>query len=289
MRDPVDLSVVLCAHNEERHLPAQLKALLAQEWDGAWEIVVVDNGSTDRTPRLVRSAARRDPRIRLVQATARSGQSYAMNTGAESTTSPWLAFCDADDIVAPGWLRALAEGLAHHEVVTGPHEVDLLNPRWLADSRGRSIEQPVGTYFGIFPCIRGAGWGVRRTVWEQVGGMNESFAAGQDIEFSLRCWLAGVDIVGIPSALVHYRYRDTARSLWRQGLAYGSNRPRIARLLADRGKPRPPRFAGWRAWAMLVLRFLGLWTKEGRCVWLWIAGNRLGQVRGSIRERILML
>jgi GT2 family glycosyltransferase len=183
----------------------------------------------------------------------------------------------------------MAEGLREHEVVTGPHELDLLNPPWLANSRGRSIEAPVGTFFGIFPCIRGAGWGTRRTTWDRLGGMREDYRAGEDLELSLRCWLAGIPIVGLPDAVVHYRYRQTARALWRQGFAYGSNRPRIARQLVDAGKPRPPRLAGLRSWLLLVLRLPTLVTRPGRAAWVWIAANRLGQVSGSIRERIVML
>lgn len=285
----MDLSVIICAHNEEEHLPAQLDALLTQAWDGAWEIVVVDNGSSDTTAEIVRASSQRDSRVRLVTATERAGQSYSMNVGVRSTASRWIAFCDADDIVGAGWLSAVANGLAKHDVVTGPHELDLLNPRWLADSRGRSIEEPVGTFFGIFPCIRGAGWAIRRSAWDQVGDMNESYRAGQDIEYSMRCWTAGFEIVGVDGATVHYRYRGTASSLWRQGLAYGSNRPRIARQLVGAGKERPPRFAGWKGWASLVLRIPTLTTSEGRAVWTWIAANRVGQLVGSLRERTIML
>lgn len=285
----MDLSVIVCAHNEERHLGQQLGALMAQEWGGEWEVIVVDNRSTDRTAAIAAGAAASHPRVRVVHASDRAGQSYGMNIGARSALAPWLAFCDADDVVAPGWVAALAEGLASHDVVTGPHELDLLNPKWLADSRGRSIEAPVGSFFGIFPCIRGAGWGVRRTVWDHLGGMSEEYTAGQDIDFSLRCWLAGVEIVGLPNAVVHYRYRDTPRGLWRQGFSYGANRPRIARRLVAAGRPRPPRFGGWKTWAVLLLRLPMLMTPEGRSTWVWMAGNRWGQLVGSLRERTLML
>ncbi|MBK8459385.1 MAG: glycosyltransferase [Micropruina sp.] len=285
----MDLSVIVCAHNEEKALGAQLDALLAQDWDGAWEIVVVDNGSTDGTAALVAAYAQRDQRVRLVGAFEKAGQSYGRNVGVRASAGTYLAFCDADDIVAPGWIAAIADGLGRHQVVTGPHELDLLNPRWLADSRGRSIEAPVGTFFGIFPCIRGAGWGIRRATWEDLGGMREDYRAGEDHELSLRCWLAGIPIVGIPDAVVHYRYRDTARALWRQGFAYGSNRPRIVRLLVEAGKPRPPRLAGLRSWILLVLRLPTLITRQGRASWVWIAANRCGQVVGSLRERTIML
>lgn len=285
----MDLSVIVCAHNEERHLASQLRALLEQEWSGQWEVIVVDNASTDHTAVIAGDFAQHHPTMRVVNASERKGKGYALSVGVRAATSDLIAFCDADDIVAPGWLAALVEGLARHDVVTGPHELDLLNPPWLANSRGRSIQEPLGSFFGIFPCIRGAGWATHRRVWDSLGGVREDFSAGEDAEFSLRCWRAGVGIAGVPDAVVHYRYRDSPRALWRQGLAYGRSRPRIARMLADAGLPRPERFAGARSWMLLVLRAHTLLNRQGRAQWLWIAGNRSGQLLGSFSERIVML
>jgi glycosyltransferase involved in cell wall biosynthesis len=285
----VELSVVVCAHNEQRHLPAQLDALLEQAWDREWEIVVVDNASTDDTLEIALAYAAAHPRVRVVEALDRAGQSYAMNVGATQARSDRLAFCDADDVVASGWVAAIGRGLGLHDVVTGPHELDLLNPSWLADSRGRSIEQPIGTFYGIFPCIRGAGWGVHREVYLRLGGMSEEYRAGQDVDFSLRAWLAGVPVVGLPDAIVHYRYRSSPRALWRQGFAYGEYRPRIARALRDAARPRPPRLAGWKSWVLLVLTLPSTVSARGRARWVWLAANRWGQVVGSVRARALLL
>jgi glycosyltransferase involved in cell wall biosynthesis len=284
-----DLSVVVCAHNEQRHLAEQLAALTGQQWEGDWEVIVVDNRSTDRTRDIVIDWAVQDPRLRLVRADDRAGQSYAMNVGVAQARADRIAFCDADDVVAQGWVAAMADGLSRHQVVTGPSELDRLNPSWLADSRGRTIEQPLGSFSGIFPCIRGADWGVRREVYERLGGMSEHYRAGQDIDFSLRCWLAGVEIVGLPGAVVHYRYRQAPRELWRQGYTYGYSRPVIARLLKQHGLARPAPLGGWKSWVLLVTTLPSVVTKHGRSRWMWVAGNRMGQLVGSVRERTVML
>lgn len=288
-RPAMDLCVVIPARNEERLLGEQLEALLAQDWNGDWEIIVADNGSTDGTVALVERYAEGTDRLRVVSAPERADQSFAANAGVGATNAAAVVFCDADDIVAPGWLAAMARGLEAHEVVTGPNELGRLNPSWLAASRGRSIEEPLGSFAGIFPLVRGNNYGVRTSVWERTGPLNEGFFPVADMEFSLRCWLNEIDIVGIPDAVVHYRYRSSARDLWRQGWNYGSHRPQIARLLRDAGKPRPPRFGGWKSWAMLLMLLPRVLTPSGRALWLWTAGNRLGQVAGSIRYRTLML
>ena len=285
----MDLSVIIPALNEEGRLGLQLDALLAQEWSGEWEIMVVDNGSTDGTAALVHGYAARSPRIRYLLAADVADQSFAANAGVGATTSDAVAFCDADDVVAEGWLEAMAKGLEIHDVVTGPNELDRLNPAALAASRGRSIEDPLGSFAGIFPLVRGNNYGVRRHVWSITGPLKQAYFPVADQEFSLRCWLHGVEVVGLPDAVVHYRYRDSARALWKQGFAYGSHRPLIAKLLKEAGKPTPPKFSGWKSWVMLIVRIPTLTTASGRFTWLWIAGNRLGQLVGSIRCRTLML
>jgi hypothetical protein len=186
----------------------------------------------------------------------------------------------------------MARGLAEHGVVTGPNLLDRLNSRWLADSRGRSAELPVGSFFGIFPFVRGNNYGVRRDARAVTGPLAEDLGAHgvvADLEFSMRCWLHGIEVVGLPDAVVHYRYREDARALWRQGLAYGSHRPLIAKLLSEAGKPGPPKFGGWKSWLLLVTRLPSCVRREGRAAWVWTAGNRIGQVLGSIRYRTLML
>lgn len=288
----MDLCVVIPARNEERCIGLQLEALLAQEWDGEWEVIVVDNGSTDGTVAVVEGLSRQHRRLRVISATEKADQSYAANKGASATTADIVIFCDADDIVTEGWLAAMAAGLTVHEVVTGPNELDRLNPPWLANSRGRSVEGPVGSFFDIFPLVRGNNYGVRKKVFERIGSLKEDFARHgvlADQEFSLRCWLNGIEVVGLPDAVVHYRYRDQARALWRQGWNYGAHRPLIAKMLVDAKRPRPPRFGGWKSWAMLLLTAPKAVTRSGRARWLWIAGNRFGQVAGSIKYRVMML
>ncbi len=286
------ISVVIPARNEEERLGAQLDALLDQDWDGEWDVLVVDNGSTDGTPELVGRYTALSPRVHYLLADGKAEQSYAANAGVAASDADAVVFCDADDIVGSGWLAAMASGLEDHQVVTGPNLLDRLNPPWLADSRGRSAEAPVGTFFGIFPLVRGNNYGVRREVWATVGPLAEDFSRHSvlaDQEFSLRCWLNEIDIVGLPGAIVHYRYRDDTRALWRQGFSYGKYRPAIARLLRDAGGPTPPKLSGWKSWVMLVVKLPTLVTRRGRATWIWIAGNRFGQVVGSVRSRIVML
>ena len=284
----MDLSVVIAARNAAETLGEQLDALLAQEWDGAWEIMVVDNGSTDATAALVGEYTRRDPRVRLVAAPDRTGPSYARNVGFEAATADAIASCDADDVVAPGWVRAMGDGLRVHACITGPLDVEQLNSVSLSESRGR-LRSTGPTWFGVFPIVAAGNLGIRRSTFTAVGGFDEGMRANEDHDLALRLALAGVVVHFEPAAVVHYRYRPSPRALWRQGLTYGAARPLMWRRVRDAGLPPPSRVAGWRSWAWLVVHLGSLRTPEGRAAWVWVAGNRLGQVRGSIRHRTVFL
>jgi len=136
---PVELSVIVPARNAAATLADPLDALLAQEWDRPFEVVVVDNGSSDGTSAVVTEYRGRDPRVRPVDASEDVGVAYCRNTGIAAARGDGVLICDADDVVAPGWVGAMGEALRDHEFVTGRIDVHLLNPEWLAGTRGLAI------------------------------------------------------------------------------------------------------------------------------------------------------
>jgi glycosyltransferase involved in cell wall biosynthesis len=289
VRRQCELSIVIPVRDNEATLAAQLDALLAQEWDGEWEVVVVDNKSTDGSMRVVESYRERHPRLRVVTAARGDGCGYARNAGIAETDSPLLGFCDGDDIVAEGWLAAMGDGLRRHDIVTGPLELDRLNPPRLAASRGRSTERAPGSFFEIFRYAAGGNSGLRRAVWEQLGGYAEHLGWSEDIELSMRAWMAGYEVAFVPELVVHYRYRHETGVLWRQAKAAGAMRPLLWKLLRERGLPTPPRLAGWRSWVWMVLRAPTVVSRSRRPAWLWVAGNRWGQLVGCVRARTVFL
>lgn len=287
----VELSVIIPAHDEEPRIPAQLDALTAQDWDGTWELIVVDNCSTDRTAEIVEEYAARDPRVRLVRADEQPGRNYARNVGIAASRGRAIALTDADDIVGPKWVAAMGDALREHRLVTGPLELDELNPPALAGSRGRRHEWKSPTFQGVFPAAHGNNFGMQREWYERVGRFDEDprLLGSEDLEISMRAYLAGIRMHFATDAVVHYRYRTEPEVLWQQGRRYGRSRPMVVKLLRARGLPRPPRAAGWRSWAWLLVHLPDLLRPERRAAYVWVAGNRLGQLEGSIRYRTLFL
>lgn len=286
----MDLSVVIPAKNSAADLGAQLDALLDQAWSGEWEIVVADNASTDGTVALVAEYSRRDARVRFVDASGGHGANFARTVGARAARADHLAFADSDDIVGPRWVATMGDALRSHQVVTGPIEVDLLNPPWLTAVRGRLPVDRPRTQNGAFTLVAGGNVGIHRSVWESIGGFAEdAFGGGEDLEFSLRLHAHGVAPHFAPDAILHYRYRSEPRALFRQGRFYGRGKPLIGRLLHDAGLPGPSRLSGWKSWLTLFAWLPRLRTREGRAAWCWVAGSRLGQLEGIVHHRAFWL
>ncbi|UCD49462.1 MAG: glycosyltransferase family 2 protein [Phycisphaerales bacterium] len=105
------VSVIIPLYNKGPYIRRTLESVLAQTWQD-FEIVVVDDGSTDDGPAIVRAYP--DPRVRLIQQ-ANQGPGAARNHGIRASTAPYLAFLDADDEWLPGFLEKAAGTLKDHD------------------------------------------------------------------------------------------------------------------------------------------------------------------------------
>jgi glycosyltransferase involved in cell wall biosynthesis len=288
--DPVELSVVIPARDAGAVIGDQLDALAAQRWEGRWEVVVaVDAGSVDGTADIVYRRTGGSPPVRVVAVPAGAGPGAARNAGAVAASGGALAFCDADDVVADGWVAAIGEALRHHEFVTGPLELDRLNPAWIVEARGRSFADRRPVFEGILPYASSCNLGLRRALFERARGFDPTWRVGEDLELSLRLWLEGAEVHFEPGAVVHYRYRPTLRSTYRQARSYGLVRPLLAERLRGAGRAAPKRAAGLRNWAWLLRHLPLLTDPAGRAKWLWVAGQRIGNLEGSLQVRRLYL
>lgn len=281
---PRDLSVIIPCHNEATTLPAQLDSLQTQEWDGDWEIIVVDNRSTDDTAAVAERYADGPVPVRVVSATERAGIAYARNSGVRRTDARSIAFCDGDDVVFPGWTAAIGEALEREPLVTGTLDGERLNEPWLRRTRPMDSRDDLPR-FGRVPFARGNNTAMHRALWEELDGYDEDFDGLEDIEFSVRAAGAGYRPALVPDARVAYRFRSGLRATWRQGLYYGRGRPHIAGEAERLGLEGPGRFDGLKSWAWLLAKLPTLATRAGRHAWVFTLAVRCGVARGAIRSR----
>jgi len=105
------VSVIVAAYNVEEFIPRAIASVLAQSYP-SWEIIVVDDASSDRTCDVVEDFARRDARVHLLRHTSNGGPAAARNTGIEAAQGEWIAILDADDAWRPHRLEKLLAAAA---------------------------------------------------------------------------------------------------------------------------------------------------------------------------------
>ena len=221
---PSLVTVALPVLDEEHHIGDQLAALASQTYAGEWEVVIADNGCTDRTVELALGWRSRLPSLRIADATACRGINHARNVAADGAAGDLLAFCDADDVAAPGWLSALAEAAPRADLVGGVLDPAALNPRRVLERHDRpSANTDLPVAHGFLPYVPGGNC----AVWTDVArhlSWDESFRFGNsDIDFAWRAQLAGHRLAFAPDAVMYRRLDPTLSGLC---LLYTSPSPR---------------------------------------------------------------
>jgi glycosyltransferase involved in cell wall biosynthesis len=284
----VEISIVMPFRNVGSHIREQLEALEGQTYSGVWELVAVDNASTDASRQIAEEFASRLP-LRIVDAAEKANLSYARNVGARAATGRRLIFLDADDVAAPDYLAAMAIGLGRHAFVTPRLDNLRLNPGWVQQAFGGPHHQTEIHPFPGFLPFAGGGIGVSRDAFAAVGGFSEELSGAEDIAFSWDVQLAGVDLHFVPEALLHYRHRSSLADLYRQTRNWGRVLPLLYLRYRDAGMPPKPLKAGLREWAGLLRDLPRARTRAKLAPLAMRLGYCVGRAEGSLRHRILYL
>jgi GT2 family glycosyltransferase len=219
------VTVVVLAYGEEPHLASCVESALASTGVRV-TVVLVDNGCSN--PRLDECA--RDRRVQLVRPARNLGYAAGCNVGAAATPDPTLVFLNSDCLVADDAVAALTAGLQAPGVGLVTASVRLAATPGLLNSAGnpvhflgfswagrcgepaRSPELPADV-----ASISGACFGVRRELWQRLGGFEDQyFAYHEDVDLSLRCWLAGLSVRYVPGAVAqhHYHFSRHAQKMY---------------------------------------------------------------------------
>ncbi len=208
------VSVVIPTYNRARPLERCLRALPA-----GVEIVVVDDGSTDRTAEI----SRRFPHDGLRYARKENGgPASARNLGASIASGDILLFTDDDCVPAPDWAQALTDRLTREPAVVGGVGGRVLPLGSGTISRyftfHRILEPPDSCSYLVT-----ANCAYRRSAFEAAGGFDESIQTpgGEDPDLAFRIRSRGYRLAFESSAVVHHDYRenplDFARTFYRYG------------------------------------------------------------------------
>ena len=241
-----EVSVVVPTMGRAEYLGVTLRSLAAQEVEASYEVIVVDDGSTDRTAEVVSRAG-----VRGVRHPERRSLNAARNSGIRAARADLIAFVDDDVEAPPQWLGALVEGAARYpdaEAFGGPIRARLEG----SPPRGCGRDSPLITSLDLGPEDReaervwGANLAVRRAAVARVGEFDESLVRlyGDEEEWLGRLREAGGKIVSLAAAGLDHRragadsrLRSLARAAFTRGRASRANdrsrgaEPSIAREL----------------------------------------------------------
>jgi GT2 family glycosyltransferase len=282
--------VIIPLYNAEEQVGLLLESLAPQEYSGGWEVVVADNGSTDRGLDVVESYRAHLPRLQVVDASSRRGVAHARNVGGGAADGSLLLFIDDDDVAGEGYLAAMGNALRSHELVCARWDVDKLNPEWTRELRpSGQHEGPMMWNYEFLPYAAGGTLGVRRSVFEAIGGFDNSFPYANCTDF---CWRAQLETGAqprfVPEAVLHYRYRQTLPAMFSQARNWGREEVRVYSRYRSRGAPRIPLRRSLQRWKF-VMHIRRLRRPAGRAWWATELGNHIGRLQGSLAERTLML
>lgn len=232
--NPPLISVVVAAHNEEQRITGALRSIIDQTHE-SWELLVVDDGSTDGTADLVRSVG--DPRIHLVQTPHNIGRGAARNLAIARARGRWVAVQDADDVSGPDRLAQLVErshaadapiAVSGQAVCVTPGGRSWHLRRYPETDAAVKAELASGSM-----AVCHAACMLRTDVLRGVGGYDPRCLRAQDLNLFLRLLPLGA-MVAVPDVLVRYEHpvlldfdywRSSARSaeLARRRARYGAH------------------------------------------------------------------
>jgi len=244
-------SVVVPTFTRAKLLPSLLESLVGQEYDGQYEVLIVDDGSRDETPGVLNEWKRRFPDQVHVLSQENSGPAAARNRGARAAKGSFVAFIDDDCIAAASWLRSLERALQETGAAAAGGPVINDERGWIGRYINReSVIDHVLARDGTVAELITANAAVRADVFHALGGFDEAIRVpgGEDTEFALRLRAAGHRIVVAPEARVRHQSRLDLADYLRMAFRHGRGRWRLgARFPEYRFSVPGLRFL-WLAW-----------------------------------------
>lgn len=207
------ISVVIPCYNAQQWITQTLESVLAQTFP-AYEIFVIDDGSSDRSVELVQTIAKTSPVPITLIYSDRLGPAGARNQGIEASTGDWIAFLDADDWWKPNHLERIQAAVANSKDVvylaSAEHfSINVNRVVSRSDAPFATLQQNIdhNTYFSLYQkhgLLELSASAISRQHLEEVGGFNPDFQGAEDFEMIMRA-VCGRTLTYDPIPSSYYR------------------------------------------------------------------------------------
>jgi len=283
MSGETTVSVIMPAYNAAKTIAASIESVLAQTYTN-WELIIVNDGSTDDTVRVI-APYLRDSRVKLINLERNQGLPAARNLGAERASGDYIAFLDADDLWLPAKLeKQLKYHQSHPEYFISHTDFEAFTSRGTIRRPWRKILVPTGrkkgrmlpvlyyqNVIGVLTAL------VKKRVFEEVKGFDARLWTGEDQDLWIRIAERGYEFGYIDEVLARYRVSATGLSR-----ATGKYKRALKRVIEKHVDLNPKVSAAVRkkAWGIYYRHFGTVYHKRGEyrlaSKYFWAALSRLG-------------
>jgi glycosyltransferase involved in cell wall biosynthesis len=198
-----DISVIIPAYNDEKYIKECLDSVLAQTFQN-WEVICIDDGSTDKSLSIFQEYASRDPRIKVISQ-RNQGVIAARNNAISQANGNYIFPLDSDDKIAPTCLEVL------YNFIKANPEYSVVCPNLILFGKEKgNLYLPKPTYKNMYSGSNGIHNSslYPKSLWEKYGGYNPAFAMGnEDFDFWLKFMDDDKKVIRIPERLFYYRIK----------------------------------------------------------------------------------
>lgn len=222
------VTIAVCTYNRQDEITACLSSLCQQSY-GNFEILIVDDGSTDRTVTIVKDFFATSPDVswRTVTHDKNRGLYSARNTACKEARGEIVAFLDTDCIADQNWILHLVTGFKDGSVViVGGHVDDFFDGTYIQMAT-KGIYGYTRMPFGSVDYVIGCNMASRRDFLIDNQLTEEESYGNDDREWCEMARIAGFNILHVPSAKVLHKHRQTIRSLIQQQFLSGVSSPKF--------------------------------------------------------------
>ena len=237
MQEPV-ISIVLPTYNGSRYIAASIESCLSQTF-AAFELIIVNDCSTDNTPEIIEAYAKKDDRIRVIHNKKNKKLPLSLNTGFENAQGKYFTWTSDDNYYAPEALQAM------YNAITADQQTDLVycdytlindNGEVTGEKRFNDVNKSFFNWLGCGACFL-----YKAEVHTTLNGYNPAAFLIEDYEFFIRAWLK-FQFKYLPDTKLYY-YREHAASLTntQRTAVYEVSKISIERLLPGLEKKLSPK------------------------------------------------
>lgn len=215
------IAVIVPIYNSDKYLQDFFTALLENKFSKDDKVLLIDNGSTDKSYSLCEKVAQENDFVELLSYHEKASSYAARNFGVKNANADVLVFTDSDTKPSPNWLESIRNNIDRGVVIAGRIQLDIIDPKSIWENYDTiahlNSESNVKNH-----SIATANMAVYKNDFERVGYFEERFSGG-DYEWSQRAAKCGMSIRFVEDALIHHPTRKTFDQILKkeQRIAYG--------------------------------------------------------------------